>query len=140
MSDALTVVADVVAAVALLAGSVLTFSAALGVRRFPDLLSRMHAATKPQVLGTALLLLGLSLRIRSAPVVGMLVLVVLFQMLTTPTSSHMVARAGYRTGRMQSDLVVDELTRDLDAARRAHRGSTPPTEDDEDDEDELLPT
>ena len=34
--------------------------------RFPDVLDRMHAATKPQVLGVLLLLVGLALRLRTA--------------------------------------------------------------------------
>ena len=113
-------VADVVSAVCLLGGSLLSFSAGMGLLRFPDLLARMHSATKPQVLGLILMLIGLALRIRSAPIVWMLVLVVLFQMLTSPVAAHMVSRAGYRTGKVRHDLlVVDELTRDLRAARTA---------------------
>lgn len=113
-------VADVVSAVCLLGGSLLSFSAGMGLLRFPDLLARMHSATKPQVLGLVLMLIGLALRIRSAPIVWMLVLVALFQMLTSPVAAHMVSRAGYRTGKVRHDrLVVDELTRDLRAARTA---------------------
>ena len=44
-------VADTVAAVLVLGGSALALTAAIGVVRFPDTLSRMHAASKPQVLG-----------------------------------------------------------------------------------------
>ena len=50
------VVLDVVAATLILGGSVLALTAAIGVVRFPDTLSRMHAATKPQVLGLLLVL------------------------------------------------------------------------------------
>lgn len=118
MMDVLTTVADVVAAVCLLGGAFLAFAAGMGLARFPNLLSRMHAATKPQVLGLLLMLLGLGLRLRSGPIVWMLVLVALFQMLTAPVAAHMVARAGYRTGKVDpGELVVDELTRDLDAAK-----------------------
>lgn len=118
----LEVVADVVAAVLLLAGSVLALTAGLGALRFPDLLARMHAVAKPQVLGLVLMLLGLALRLRVGAVVWMLLLVALFQMLTSPVAAHMVSRAGYRTGKVRSDLlVVDELTRDLDVARQEVR-------------------
>ena len=41
-----------------MAGALLGLAAGIGVLRFPDALSRMHAATKPQVLGVLLLLLG----------------------------------------------------------------------------------
>lgn len=108
---------DVLAAVFLLAGSVLAFAAGLGVVRFPDLLARTHAATKPQVLGLILVLLGLALRLRSGPVLWMLLLVVLFQMLTAPVAAHLITRAGYRTGKVrQGSLVVDDLTEDMAAA------------------------
>jgi len=111
-------VADAVAAVCLLAGALLAFAAGVGLVRFPELLARMHAATKPQVLGLILMLIGLALRIRSEPAVWMLVLVAAFQLLTAPVASHMVGRAGYRTGKVRSELlVVDELTADQDQAQ-----------------------
>ena len=39
---------DILAGVLVLGGSTLALTAAIGVVRFPDTLSRMHAATKPQ--------------------------------------------------------------------------------------------
>lgn len=113
-----TTVADVASAVCLLGGAFLAFAAGVGVLRFPDLLARMHAGTKPQVLGLILVLVGLALRLRSGGAVWALVLVAVFQMLTAPVAAHMVGRAGYRTGKVRSDLlVVDELTSDQESAR-----------------------
>ena len=57
-------VADWLGAVCLVAGALLSLAAGIGVLRFPDALSRMHAATKPQVLGVLLMLLGIALRLR----------------------------------------------------------------------------
>src|SRR6478735_9275305 len=112
-------VADVVSAVFLLCGAFLAFAAGVGVVRFPDLLARMHAATKPQVLGLILVLIALGLRLRSWSAVGMLVLVVIFQLMTSPVAAHMVGRAGYRTGKVRPDLLVlDDLTADQEAADR----------------------
>ena len=103
-------VADVLAAVCLLGGALLAFAAGVGVVRFPDLLSRMHSATKPQVLGLVLVLLGLALRLRTGPALWMLLLVVLFQLLTSPVAAHMVGRAAYGAGVGALDeLVVDDL-------------------------------
>ncbi|SDB91642.1 multisubunit sodium/proton antiporter, MrpG subunit [Sanguibacter gelidistatuariae] len=108
-----TTVADVAAGICLVSGAFLAFAAGVGVLRFPDLLARMHAGTKPQVLGLILLLTGEALRVRNMQVVGMLVLIAIFQLLTAPVAAHMVGRAGYRTGKVRSDLlVVDELTAD----------------------------
>ncbi|MBE7325767.1 monovalent cation/H(+) antiporter subunit G [Nocardioides sp. Y6] len=104
-------VMDGASAVLLLAGSVFALIAAIGVVRLPDLLSRMHAATKPQVIGLMLVVSGLALRLRDPSVLAMLFFVVLLQMGTSVVSSHMVARANYRTGRLRKDLLVlDELT------------------------------
>lgn len=120
---------DVVAAICLVAGSFLALAAGIGVLRFPDLLARMHASSKPQVLGVLLGLTGLAIRLRVGPAIWTLALVAIFQMLTTPVATHLVARAGYRTGKIQPDrLVVDELTEDLLQAKTdtpGGRGSPP---------------
>ena len=114
--DQWTTVADVASAVCLLGGAFFALAAGVGAVRFPDLLSRMHAATKPQVLGLVLVLVGLALRLREGGAVWALVLVAVFQMLTAPVAAHMVGRAGFRTGKVRQDLlVVDELSRDLAA-------------------------
>lgn len=110
-------VADAIAAILLLVGALLTLAAGIGVLRFPDLLARMHAGTKPQVLGLVLVLTAEALRVRNTAVLGMLIVVVVFQFLTVPVAAHMVARSGYRTGQMRRDLLVDdELARDQDDA------------------------
>ncbi|KNX38032.1 monovalent cation/H(+) antiporter subunit G [Luteipulveratus halotolerans] len=100
-----TQVADVVGLACLTAGAVLCLCAAIGLLRFPDLLTRMHAATKPQVLGVLLVLIGVGLRIRSGLDVGMLVLIGAFQLLTVPVAGHMVGRAAYRTGGVEQAKV-----------------------------------
>jgi len=115
--SALDVVLDVVAGVLLVGGCLLALVAALGVLRLPDLLSRMHAATKPQVLGLVLVLAGLAVRLREPGALGVLVLAVLFQFATAPVATHMVARAGFRAGLLRRDLLVtDELTPELDSS------------------------
>ncbi|MFF5214904.1 monovalent cation/H(+) antiporter subunit G [Micromonospora sp. NPDC000442] len=103
-------VADWLAAVSLTTGALLSLAAAIGVLRFPDTLSRMHAATKPQVLGVLLLLLGVGLRLRSPADLGMIVLVGVFQLATAPVAAQMIGRAAYRAGRVDRNLLdVDEL-------------------------------
>ncbi|MEW2380718.1 monovalent cation/H(+) antiporter subunit G [Micromonospora sp. NPDC047707] len=101
-------VADWLAAVLLVAGALLSLAAGIGVLRFPDVLDRMHAATKPQTLGVLLLLTGVALRLRSPSDLGMIALVGLFQLATAPVAAQMIGRAAYRTrrldrGRVESD-------------------------------------
>jgi len=105
-----TLVADVIAAACFLLGALLAMIAAIGVLRLPDLLSRMHAATKPQVLGLILVLIGLGFRLRQPEAIGILVLIGLLQLLSTPVANHMVGRASFRAGQVREDLlVVNEL-------------------------------
>lgn len=106
-----TDVLDIVAGVLLLAGALLSLIAAIGLLRFPDLLTRMHSATKPQVLGLLLVVVGLALRLRDPSATAILVLVAVFQMVTAPVASHMAGRASYRAGQVRKDLLVaDELS------------------------------
>jgi multicomponent Na+:H+ antiporter subunit G len=107
----LDTVLDVVGAVLILAGVVLTLTASVGLLRLPDVLSRMHAATKPQTLGLLLVVLGGALHLRSSVDVWMLVLVGAFQLVTSPVTAHVVGRLAHRTGGVRPDLLhVDELS------------------------------
>lgn len=123
---------DIVAGVFMILGCLMSLAAGIGLLRFPDLLSRMHAATKPQVLGLFLLLSALGLELRSWAVVPVLLLAWIVQLLTAPVSAHMVGRAGYRTRHLKRDtLVADELATVVDeAGRRESRdqGENPPTD------------
>lgn len=107
-------VANVVAAVLMIAGAVLCLTAGIGLLRFPDLLSRMHAATKTQVLGLLCVLGATALSLRSWSSLGMIILIGLFQTMTAPVAAHMIARAAYRTGQVRADLLIsDESDIDL---------------------------
>ena len=107
-------VLDIVGAIFLLLGAMLCFAAAVGLVRFPDVLTRMHAATKPQTLGLLFVIVGVSFSLQSLKPLGMLVLVAILQLLTAPVSAHMVARTAYRTGQVREDLLVeDDLADDL---------------------------
>ena len=104
-------VLDILAGACLLSGAVLSLAAGLGLLRFPDVLSRMHAATKPQVLGLLLILTGTAIRLGTLVDITTLVLVGAFQLATAPVAAHMVGRAAYRGGQYRKDLLVmDELS------------------------------
>jgi len=110
-------VADILGSICFAAGALLAFFAAIGVLRFPDIFARMHAATKPQVLGLFLVLVGIALILRQGTATWVLLLVAVGQMLTAPVAAHMIGRASYRTGLVpKSEFIVDELTRDIDLA------------------------
>ncbi|MFH5878931.1 monovalent cation/H(+) antiporter subunit G [Arthrobacter sp. NA-172] len=103
-------VIDAVTAVLLIVGALMSLGAAIGLLRFPDLMSRMHAATKPQVLGLFLVLAAIGLQMREWWVWPVLLVAWIFQLLTVPVSAHMVGRAGYRTKHLHPEfLSADEL-------------------------------
>lgn len=77
-------------------GALWSLIAGIGLLRFPDVLTRMHAATKPQVLGLLMVVVGVALRLRDANDITTLILVGLFQTWTVPVAAHMVARAARR--------------------------------------------
>jgi len=110
---------DWIASVAIVIGALMSLLAGIAVLRFPDTMSRIHAATKPQVLGIMLLMLGVGLRLQSPAVIGVLVLIVVLQFVTAPVSAHLTVRAAYRHS------VDDEVGADESAAftqkRRAEK-------------------
>ncbi|MBM9464747.1 monovalent cation/H(+) antiporter subunit G [Aeromicrobium sp. YIM 150415] len=89
---------DYIAGALLILGASFALVAGIGILRFPELLTRMHAATKPQTLGLLLILAGLALRAQDLGDITVIVVVAIFQMLTAPVSAHMVGRASFRTG------------------------------------------
>ncbi|MFC4494804.1 monovalent cation/H(+) antiporter subunit G [Streptomyces ovatisporus] len=102
--------ADAAAAVCMLLGALLCLLAGIGLLRLPDVLSRMHAGTKPQTFGLLLVLLGAGLRLRDGADMGTIVLVGLSQLVTVPVAAHMIGRAAYRSGKIDREhLVVDEF-------------------------------
>ncbi|HET8987504.1 MAG TPA: monovalent cation/H(+) antiporter subunit G, partial [Humibacillus sp.] len=110
-----TTVLDVIGGICLLLGAFLCLAGAIGLVRFPDTLSRLHAATKPQTLGLILILTGLAATLRTWSAVTTLVLLAATQFFTSPVSAHLVGRAAYRNRCVDADtLEVDELSEALD--------------------------
>ncbi|MDH6181604.1 multicomponent Na+:H+ antiporter subunit G [Microbacteriaceae bacterium SG_E_30_P1] len=116
-------VLDAISAAFLVLGGVLSVAAGVGLVRFNDALTRLHAATKPQILGLMFILAAIALEDRNWSTLLVLAPVLVFQALTAPISAHMVGRAGYRTGNFRGDqLVTDELD---DAIERASKETGP---------------
>ncbi len=106
-----SVVLDLAGGVCLLLGAFMCLAGAVGLVRFPDTLSRLHAATKPQTLGLILVLIGLALTIRTWAAVTTLVFVAATQFFTAPVTAQLVGRSAYRHGNVRKDLlIVDELS------------------------------
>ena len=111
----MSLLTDVLTGALVLTGSVFVLLAGLGLHRFDDVFSRVHAATKAVTFGMVLVVLGSVLQLtRSADVVKLL-LAVLLQLVSAPVSSHIVARAAYHAGTELSPLTtVDQLVENDD--------------------------
>jgi multicomponent Na+:H+ antiporter subunit G len=101
---------DVAASVFLLSGVVFVLLAVLGLWRFDDVFSRIHAATKAVTLGMLLVIAGAALRMEHGGDLLKLLLAGILQLTSAPVSGHMLGRAAYWAGTARSPhMVVDEL-------------------------------
>lgn len=95
-----SIILNVIVSFFILSGTFFVLSGAIGVVRFPDVYTRLHAATKASTLGIAGILIGafVFLYIDHSIVSGKLLLAIIFTFLTAPVSAHMISRAAHRNG------------------------------------------
>lgn len=82
----------------LVSGGFLCLSGALGLLRFPDFYTRMHAASVTDSLASAMILIGLFIQADSWLIQMKLVFILLFLLLTSPTAAHALAKAALHAG------------------------------------------
>ncbi|MFS1439124.1 monovalent cation/H(+) antiporter subunit G [Shewanella sp. 10N.286.48.A6] len=82
----------------LLIGSFLCFSGGIGIIRFPDFYTRMHAASVTDTLGASSILIGLMLQSPNGLVLIKLVLILVFTLFINPSASHALAKAALHNG------------------------------------------
>lgn len=87
---------------------------AVGMLRFPDAYTRLHAGTKGLTVGAGLLLIGVAVRAPSLAFALRALLVGLFLAVTNPIAIHAIARANYKSERARRHLVVDEYAERLE--------------------------
>jgi multicomponent Na+:H+ antiporter subunit G len=90
---------DIVSVLAVVAGAVFFLAGTVGLLRFPDSLTRLHALTKADNLGLGLVVLGLLPQADGWLAALKLVAVWLLAQLAGATVSQMIARAMWRGGR-----------------------------------------
>ena len=96
---------EILSALLMVAGLIFFFGGVVGLVRFPDFYTRMHAAGKGDTLSTVLMLSGFAIHLLSDGINVESVLVALkilsicaFIMLTSPTSTHALMQAGHDEG------------------------------------------
>ncbi|WP_100013294.1 Na+/H+ antiporter subunit G [Lentibacillus sediminis] len=108
-------IAEFIAALLILVGSMMAVVSAIGIIRFPDVYTRSHAATKSSTLAVLLTLSGAFLLfwINQSFVSVRILLGIAFVFLTAPVSGHMISRAAYRRKVKMSDTTVEDELYDV---------------------------
>lgn len=88
----------VVVTILLSLGSFFLITGALGIVRFPDTYSRMHAAGKCDTLGLSLMLIGFIIYQGADLISVKLLMIVLFVFFTGPVAVNAIIRAALTTG------------------------------------------
>ncbi|XXF76960.1 monovalent cation/H(+) antiporter subunit G [Myxococcaceae bacterium GXIMD 01537] len=89
---------DVLSVILLLAGALFCFAGTVGVLRFPDVYTRLHALTKVDNLGLGLMVAGLALQSGSWATALKLVLIWAVVLISSAFSCQLIARAALRMG------------------------------------------
>jgi multicomponent Na+:H+ antiporter subunit G len=88
----MSILTETLSAILLVGAGFFAFVAGLGLLRFPDLPTRMHAATKASGAAFALALAALCLRLPEFGVVLKSILALGFAFLTLPVAAHLLGR------------------------------------------------
>jgi len=84
---------EIASAVFLLIGSFLCISGGVGILRFPDFYTRMHAVGVTETLATTMILIGLMLQNPDVLVLLKLIIILLMALFISPSASHALASA-----------------------------------------------
>ena len=83
---------DILTVILLIAGAVFFLAGTVGLLRFPDVYTRLHALTKADNVGLGLVVFGLALQAESWAVVGKLLFIWFLVLLAGAGVAHLVAR------------------------------------------------
>ncbi len=92
----------------MLLGASLTLLAAVGVVRFPDALTRMHALTKASTVGFGLVAIGAAFVLPTANDVTSVLLAFVLQLLMLPVAATLIANSTYWSKRTPTELSADD--------------------------------
>ena len=97
---------DILSWVCLTIGGMLGIIGGIGIHRFPDFYSRLHAVGIADTLSAILILLGLAFQAGLSLAAFKLFLIFVFLFFTSPTASHALAHAALHSG-LKPELVDD---------------------------------
>lgn len=92
------ILTDIITALLLLTGAFFFFTGTLGLLRFPDVYTRLHALTKADNVGLGLMVLGLAIQSDTMAGAGKLLLIWLLVMIAGASTANLIAREALRRG------------------------------------------
>lgn len=102
MPDFLMMLITLIAWLLMLIGCVFIVAGGIGLIRFPDLYTRLHAAGVTDTGGTIFMVLAMIavtfVQYQNPWIAGKLLLILFFTLFTTPTSSHALAKTALLSG------------------------------------------
>lgn len=99
-------------------GVFFSLASAIGIIRFPDVYTRLHAGTKALTGGALFVLLGAALQSDSWATAAKILLIAGFLLATNPISTHAIARACYRHGIRPMHSHLDHYGKSLKEEKR----------------------
>ncbi len=93
--DWITTLREVFSFIFLLIGTTFTLIAGLGILRMPDLFLRMSMTTKAGTIGVGSILVACMIYFDDGASVAKAFAIIIFTLITSPVSAHMIGRAGY---------------------------------------------
>lgn len=110
---------EILAIVFALLGVFFMIVGSFGLVRLPDLYTRMSATAKTSTIGVSMFMLATAVYFEDTGVTGRVLAVIVFIFLTSPISSHLIARAGYLDGvKLWEGSVRDDLAGRYDLVTR----------------------
>jgi multicomponent Na+:H+ antiporter subunit G len=101
---------EIVTGVLMLLGAAFLLVAAVGLLRMPDLMMRMHAATKAGTLGAGLIVLSVTTFYLDLSITVRALAAIFFVFLTAPVAAHVIGRSAYFIGvPLWGRTVMDDL-------------------------------
>lgn len=82
----------------MLAGAAFFLAGTVGLLRFPDVYTRLHALTKADNVGLGLMLTGLAIQAQSWAVVGKLLLIWFMVLLAGASVAYLISRGALQRG------------------------------------------
>ncbi|PYB76973.1 MULTISPECIES: monovalent cation/H(+) antiporter subunit G [Rhizobium] len=112
MTEPLQLALALAVAALMVIGALFSLVAAIGLLRFPDVYTRMHAASKAGTVGSGLLLLAVGIHSGDLSTFGRAAAGIVFFVLTAPIAAHLLARAAHKAGYRLSDVSVrDDMSK-----------------------------